>query len=105
MLNVLWACSVYEGFLKMSFRISLSSPPVPVERFLCNFMNEVPVPPKGQLRPSRLQTLTAFISPPGNTRVQFSIGGETLMLQRPAPNELPFASVSWLAFLYCLLLS
>lgn len=39
---------MYEEFLKILFRISKSSPPVPIERFLGNFMLEIPVPPKGE---------------------------------------------------------
>lgn len=33
--------SVMECFLKLLYRISLSSPPIPLERFISNFMNEV----------------------------------------------------------------
>ena len=55
-----------------------------MERFIANFMYQVPVPPMGV------------------TRVQYSIGGESLILQRPAPNELPFTNVDFRLLFRCL---
>jgi hypothetical protein len=61
----------FEMFLTTLYRISLSSPPLPLERFVLNFTREVPVPPMGR------------------TRVQYSIGDKVLHAARTPPNQLP----------------
>eukprot|EP00953_Heterococcus_sp_UTEX-ZZ885_P005663 3519-Heterococcus_DN1.PRE.1 len=40
--------NVYSQFLQQLYRISLSEAPVPIERYISNFVCEVPLPPQGQ---------------------------------------------------------
>jgi DENN (AEX-3) domain len=42
--------NVYSQFLQQLYRISLSEAPVPIERYISNFVCEVPLPPQGQVR-------------------------------------------------------
>jgi hypothetical protein len=35
------------------YRISISSAPLPIERYIANFVCEVPLPPQGQVRRPR----------------------------------------------------
>jgi DENN (AEX-3) domain len=41
--------NVYSQFLQQLYRISLSEAPVPIERYISNFVCEVPLPPQGQV--------------------------------------------------------
>ena len=61
----------FDVFLKQLVRISLSSAPVPIERYMANFCAETPVPPRGM------------------TSVQVTVADLPLRFQRPPPNQLP----------------
>ena len=63
------------SFLKTLYRISISTSPLPIERYVSNYVSEVPLPPRGW------------------TRVQCSIGDVTLNLERPPVNRLPLVSL------------
>lgn len=64
-----------SSFLKTLYRISISTSPLPIERYVSNYVSEVPLPPRGF------------------TRVQCSIGDVTLNLERPPVNRLPLVSL------------
>lgn len=66
-----------EMFVKCIYRISRFGTPVPLERFIANFMYEVPVPPCGQIR------------------VRWAVGEEVMTFSRAAPNKLPDAHSSF----------
>ncbi|SPR01821.1 unnamed protein product (mitochondrion) [Plasmodiophora brassicae] len=74
----------FERWLSVLYRISLSSAPLPLERFIGNFVSEVPVPP------------------PGKIAVQFSVADVTIRLTRPPPNALPLADVRLSTLFQCL---
>ena len=61
----------FDTFLKQLVRISLSSAPVPMERYVANFCAEAPVPPRGM------------------TSVRVTVADLPLHFQRPPPNQLP----------------
>lgn len=64
--------SFFRQALGMLYRVSLSAPPLPLERFVGNLVCDVPVPPRG------------------HTRVVHTAAGRALTLARPPPNRLPF---------------
>lgn len=39
----------YKEFLKSLFSIQFATTPIPIERYICNFVDEVPVPDKGNI--------------------------------------------------------
>ena len=41
--------NLYRLFLSQLYRVSLSDPPLPIERYVANFCSEVPLPPRGQV--------------------------------------------------------
>ena len=63
-------------FLQQVYRLSLSSSPVPIERYIANFACEVPLPP------------------PGQVQVQLTLPDRTLTIARPPVNQLPLIDVS-----------
>jgi len=78
----------FSTFLQTVYRITKTpSVPIPVERYVMNFMHEVPVPPLGK------------------TSVQFVVGDVSITLKRAPPNTLPFLHVNGLNLFKCLSLS
>ena len=66
----------FSKYLQTLYRITKTpSVPIPIERYLMNFMYEVPVPPMGK------------------TSVQFVVGDIPITLKRNPPNSLPFLNV------------
>jgi hypothetical protein len=68
--------NVYKRFLATLFRIYKAESPIPLERYIINFMFDVPLPPRG------------------DTRVQYTLADETFFISRPEPNELPLLDLS-----------
>ena len=64
----------FREFLKSLYRLSISYPRIPIERYVCNFINEVPMPPAGKVR------------------VLYTIADTELHFQRPPLNE-PTSSI------------
>ena len=73
--------SCFRKFLIELYRRSLSPLSIPLERLICNFVSEVPLPPLGQ------------------ARVQYNIGDTELFFERPPLNnpiawvDLPFKAL------------
>eukprot|EP00743_Colponemidia_sp_Colp-15_P005741 GILK01006171.1.p1 GENE.GILK01006171.1~~GILK01006171.1.p1 ORF type:complete len:1268 (-),score=219.43 GILK01006171.1:106-3909(-) len=61
-----------KEFLKQMYRIHLSPSTIPIERYICNFMNEVPLPDQG------------------HACVQYDIGHSVIAFWRPPPNSPSF---------------
>eukprot|EP00474_Spongospora_subterranea_P010181 CRZ10639.1 hypothetical protein [Spongospora subterranea] len=76
--------NTFEKWLAMLYRISLSCAPLPLERFIANFIMEVPVPPAGK------------------TAVQFTIADQSLRIVRPPPNSLPLCDCRMATLFQCL---
>merc|ERR1712154_601183 len=75
----------FSTFLQTIYRVTKTpSAPIPVERYLMNFMHEVPVPPMGK------------------TSVQFVVGDVSITLRRAPANQLPFLNVDALNMFKCL---
>lgn len=65
---------VYRAFLKQIYMISLVESPLPIERFICNFVSECPLPPLGKIE------------------VRYQMTGDVaLTISRPPENRLPMA--------------
>jgi len=64
----------FKTFLKSLFSIQFSKTPIPIERYICNFVNEIPVPDKG------------------NILVEYDIGGKTIPFYIPVDQYSPYAS-------------
>jgi hypothetical protein len=59
----------FREYLTQLYRRSLTPDELPVERYICNFMNEIPVPPCGKIK------------------VQFSLANTKIILARPPVNS------------------
>ena len=68
---------VWRQVLQQIYRISLLEAPLPMERYINNFVNEVPLPPQGKVE------------------VQFGGLLENVTISRPAVNRLPLANFSY----------
>jgi hypothetical protein len=69
---------IWRKFLLQLYRISLVEAPLPIERFIANFVREVPLPP------------------PGKVQINFGFTvKETWTIERPPENELPLANFSF----------
>ncbi|KAF1783768.1 uDENN domain [Phytophthora cactorum] len=55
------------------YRVTLSESPMPIERYIANFLVEIPLPPPGQIQ------------------VQLTLPDRNLIISRPPKNELPLA--------------
>jgi hypothetical protein len=66
---------VFKQFLKFIYQASLTPSPLPIERFICNFVDEVPLPP------------------PGCLSVIFKLDQHEFTLQRPPPNKIEVTDV------------
>ncbi|CAN0577473.1 unnamed protein product, partial [Ectocarpus sp. 12 AP-2014] len=59
------------------YRIGLSEAPLPIERYISNFVCEVPLPPQGQVE------------------VNYALPDRTLTITRPPRNRLPLVDFSY----------
>jgi DENN domain-containing protein 5 len=67
----------FSSALKQLYHISLSSSPLPLERYIANLVNDVPLPPQGL------------------TEVVFSLVDTVFQIRRPPPNQLPMIDFSY----------
>ena len=65
--------------LKNLYHISLVEAPLPIERYICNLVEEVPLPPKGRVR----------------VRYALSPSLPTVTFERPPMNDLPLVNYSY----------
>ena len=72
----------YRSILKEIYRLHLSAYEVPLERIICNLVQEVPLPDQGV------------------TSVLYNIGREKLEFSRPPPEYLPYVPYSCLEYLF-----
>ena len=70
--------TLHAGFLRNIYHISLSNAPMPIERYVINFLQEVPLPPLGRV------DVRYFM--PNNLK---------MTLSRPPPNKLPMTDFSY----------
>jgi hypothetical protein len=75
---------LFRKFLEQIFHVSLSSSPLPLERYLVNFMKELPLPPQGKIE------------------ILFSLPQIQMNLTRPAKNQLPMIDFSYRPLFTCL---
>lgn len=57
------------------YRATLSQSPMPIERYIANFVSEIPLPP------------------PGLIQVQLTLPDKTLIISRPPKNDFPLVDV------------
>eukprot|EP00752_Nemacystus_decipiens_P011001 g9775.t1 len=69
--------NLYTQFLQQIYRIGLSEAPLPIERYISNFVCEVPLPPQGQVE------------------VNYALPDRTLTITRPPKNRLPLVDFSY----------
>ena len=69
--------NLFREFLEQLYRISLSASPIPIERYVLNFMNELPLPPQGRYE------------------VNFTLPDRTINIRRPRTNQLPMVDFSY----------
>jgi len=62
---------LFRSFISHLYRVSLSNSPLPIERYIANFVREVPLPPRGQIE------------------VRVNLPDKVLVAQRSAKNALP----------------
>jgi hypothetical protein len=72
--------NLFREFLGQTYHVSLSSSPVPLERFVTNLVAETPLPPKGQV-------LVNYVCTGVHTR--------TIAISRPGRNQLPLVDISF----------
>jgi len=72
----------YREILKEIYRLTISIYETPIERIICNLMQEVPLPDQGI------------------TTVQYKIGNKILHFSRPPPKHLPYFPDSCLEYLF-----
>ncbi len=79
---------LFRSVLLEIYQISLIAAPLPIERYVSNFMCEVPLPPQGQVR------------------VEFSFTTDRkFCIERPPINKLPMANFSYRPMFACLSVS
>ncbi|CAN0385412.1 unnamed protein product, partial [Ectocarpus fasciculatus] len=69
--------NLFTQFLQQIYRIGLSEAPLPIERYISNFVCEVPLPPQGQVE------------------VNYALPDRTLTITRPPRNRLPLVDFSY----------
>jgi uncharacterized membrane protein YgcG len=69
--------SLFQTYLARLYHISLSSSPLPLERYVINLVHEVPLPPQGKVE------------------VMVSLPGCLLSISRPPINQLPMVDFSY----------
>eukprot|EP00762_Andalucia_godoyi_P002307 ANDGO_07626.mRNA.1 DENN domain and WD repeat-containing protein SCD1 len=76
--------ATFRSFLVELYRLSISPCPLPLERIVCNFCEEVPVPPMGKIA------------------VQYTIGHLHLSIARPPRNDFPLSEIPITQVFECL---
>ena len=79
--------NAWRTFLQQLYRISLSSAPLPIERYIANFTVELPLPPRGQVE------------------VKFGYIDKACSIGRPPSNKLPGIDFSYRPLFGCLSVS
>lgn len=74
--------SQYKEILKQLYRLHLSHSAIPIERYICNFTDEIPTPAKGR------------------DLVQYEMGSSLISFCRPLDQIPPYASVPFLQLRY-----
>lgn len=69
---------IYRKFLLQIYRITLVEAPLPIERFIANFVREVPLPPPGKIQ----------------VKCGFTLD-DTWLIERPPENQLPLVNFSY----------
>lgn len=69
---------IYRKFLLQLYRITLTNAPLPIERFIANFVREVPLPPPGKI----------------HVKYGFTIH-DMWVIERPPENQLPMTNFSY----------
>ncbi|KAL8008529.1 putative Arf GTPase activating protein [Plasmopara halstedii] len=69
--------SAFRQFLQQIYRVTLSESPMPIERYIANFLVEIPLPP------------------PGRIQVQLTLPDRNIMISRPPKNDFPLADFSF----------
>eukprot|EP01038_Epipyxis_sp_PR26KG_P004914 gene4914-6877_t len=69
--------NLFSRFLEQIYHVSLSSSPLPIERYFTNFMKELPLPPQGR------------------TEVFFALPESLMRITRPPKNHLPMVDFSY----------
>jgi len=70
---------IWRRFLTQLYRITMVEAPLPIERYIANFVSEVPLPPQG-----KVEVKFAFTT------------GDLWSIKRPPVNELPLNNFSYL---------
>eukprot|EP01032_Pedospumella_encystans_P032234 gene32234-36390_t len=68
---------LFTRFLEQIYHLSLSSAPLPIERYIANFILELPLPPQGRIE------------------VLYSLPEHQLQISRPPRNQLPMVDFSY----------
>jgi len=76
--------NLYREYLQQLYRISLSNSPIPIERYVSNFVNDVPLPPQGLVE------------------VKFTLPDRVISITRPPKNQLPMVDFSYRPLFHCL---
>jgi len=66
----------FKEILKQLYRIHLSTNPMPIERYICNFMEEIPIPDIGHVY------------------IEYELGGQKIPFFRPIDQYAPYAGVT-----------
>ncbi|KAJ0401914.1 hypothetical protein P43SY_003531 [Pythium insidiosum] len=69
--------SAFRQFLQQIYRLTLSEAPMPIERYIANFVSEVPLPPPGQIQ------------------VQLTLPDRNIVISRPPRNDFPLVDFSF----------
>lgn len=76
--------NAWRVYLQQLYRISLAGAPLPIERYIANFVCEMPLPPQGQVE------------------VKFGFIDKSCSISRPPKNELPLNDFSYRPLFGCL---
>jgi hypothetical protein len=75
---------LFREVVRVFYHLSLSSAPLPLERYIYNFLKEVPLPPEGI------------------AQVVYAMPDRLIQISRPASNKLPMTDFSYLPLFTCL---
>lgn len=75
---------LYALFLQQIYHVSLSSSPIPIERYIANFAVELPLPPQGK------------------TEIFYTLPEFSVQITRPPKNQLPMVDFSYRPLFTCL---
>jgi hypothetical protein len=76
--------TLYSKFLQQIYHVSLSNSPLPIERYILNFIRDLPLPPQGRIE------------------VLYSLPESQLSITRPLKNQLPMIDFSYRPLFTCL---